>query len=223
MTNKTQISVIDTSAARPAHLNPEGTLGNENVSNDAIKVPYLKLLHDISNETKKKHPAYVEGAEPGMLIDSVSNEVMDSVYLINLKYNDKYVVWKKREFGGGKVGEFATLQEAEDHLKQEGLAPEQHDTQFTGEHYCMRVEPQTGRMTPIIVSLARSGLNFNADWNTAIAKIGGDRFSSVWEINSRVESGKKGDFYVMQAKNAGWAAKELYEKCLDVYNNEFAQ
>ena len=41
-------------------------MGLENVDKRDLALPFLKLLQSGSDETKKKHAKYVEGAEAGM-------------------------------------------------------------------------------------------------------------------------------------------------------------
>jgi hypothetical protein len=43
-------------------------MGLENIDKSDLALPFLKLLQSGSDETKKKHAKYVEGAEAGMFI-----------------------------------------------------------------------------------------------------------------------------------------------------------
>jgi|TARA_R100001530_G_scaffold16131_4_gene14274 hypothetical protein len=49
--------------------------GLENMDKDDLALPFLKLLQSSSDETKRKHSAYVEGAEPGMFYNTVSKKL----------------------------------------------------------------------------------------------------------------------------------------------------
>ena len=46
--------------------------GLENIDKDDLALPFLKLLQSGSDETKKKHANYVEGAEAGMFYNTVT-------------------------------------------------------------------------------------------------------------------------------------------------------
>ena len=50
--------------------------GLENMDKDDLALPFLKLLQTSSDETKKKHSSYVQGAEPGMFYNTVSKNCM---------------------------------------------------------------------------------------------------------------------------------------------------
>jgi len=49
--------------------------GLENIDKDDLALPFLKLLQSGSDETKKKHANYVEGAEAGMFYNTVTKKL----------------------------------------------------------------------------------------------------------------------------------------------------
>ena len=55
----------------------DAKLGLENMDQDDLALPFLKLLQNSSDETKKKHSSYVEGAEPGMFYNTVTKKLYD--------------------------------------------------------------------------------------------------------------------------------------------------
>ena len=50
-------------------------MGLENMDKDDLALPFLKLLQTSSDETKKKHANYVEGAEAGMFYNTVTKKL----------------------------------------------------------------------------------------------------------------------------------------------------
>ena len=50
-------------------------MGLENMDKDDLALPFLKLLQTSSDETKKKHANYVEGAESGMFYNTVTKRL----------------------------------------------------------------------------------------------------------------------------------------------------
>tara|TARA_R100000656_G_scaffold102491_1_gene74560 strand:- start:24 stop:788 length:765 start_codon:yes stop_codon:yes gene_type:complete len=50
-------------------------MGLENMDKDDLALPFLKLLQSGSDETKKKHANYVEGAEVGMFYNTVTKKL----------------------------------------------------------------------------------------------------------------------------------------------------
>ena len=47
-------------------------MGLENIDKGDLALPFLKLLQSGSDETKKKHAKYVNGAEAGMFYNTVT-------------------------------------------------------------------------------------------------------------------------------------------------------
>ena len=76
-----------------------GTIGQEDLA-----LPFLKILGQLSPEVNKRDGKYVEGAEPGMIFNSVSGELYDGVKGIDVIpcfYKLEYIEWKDRGEGPG--------------------------------------------------------------------------------------------------------------------------
>ena len=76
-----------------------GTIGQEDLA-----LPFLKILGQLSPEVNKRDGKYVEGAEPGMIFNSVSGELYDGVKGIDVIpcfYKLEYIEWKDRGEGLG--------------------------------------------------------------------------------------------------------------------------
>ncbi|MBW2636066.1 MAG: hypothetical protein JRC86_00825 [Deltaproteobacteria bacterium] len=73
---------------------------------DDFSIPYLTLLQDGSPQCKKKDGAYIEGAEEGMLFNTVTKEVFngkDGILFQPCATQHVFVEWKPRTAGGGLV------------------------------------------------------------------------------------------------------------------------
>ena len=73
--------------------------GSQNMTQDDLALPFLKVLGQLSPEVNKRDGKYVEGAEPGMILNSVTNEVFDGtkgVQVLPVFYERKYVEWADR-------------------------------------------------------------------------------------------------------------------------------
>ena len=51
--------------------------GSQNITQDDLALPFLKVLGQLSPEVNKRNGKYVEGAEPGMILNTVTNEIYD--------------------------------------------------------------------------------------------------------------------------------------------------
>ena len=63
--------------------------GAQNISQEDLALPFLKILGQLSPEVNKRDGKYVEGAEPGKIINTVTNELYDEImsYLVITKDN----------------------------------------------------------------------------------------------------------------------------------------
>ena len=85
--------------------------GLESVSAQDLSIPYLRILAQLSPQVNKRDGAYVQGAEAGMIYNTVENAVYsgeDGVSVIPCYYRRVYVEWKPREKGGGSVATYGS-------------------------------------------------------------------------------------------------------------------
>lgn len=77
--------------------------GMDNMTSADQAVPFIRILQALSPEVAKKD-ARIEGAAPGMFIDSVSNELREELWFVPCLTEHLFVEWKPRNAGGGFVG-----------------------------------------------------------------------------------------------------------------------
>jgi hypothetical protein len=114
MAKSNAVAVADTKTALPAVTDFGGfeafaNEGLESVSAQDLSIPYLRILAQLSPQVNKRDGAYVQGAEAGMIYNTVENAVYsgdDGVLVIPCYYRRVYVEWKPREKGGGYVGTY---------------------------------------------------------------------------------------------------------------------
>jgi len=79
--------------------------GLENIDKDDLALPFLKLLQTGSDETKKKHANYVEGAEAGMFYNTVTKKLYSGekgIEVIPCFYKLTYPEWAPFERKEGR-------------------------------------------------------------------------------------------------------------------------
>ena len=69
----------------PAHVQNGSGLGNENVGNN-VTIPRIKLLQKMSDEVDKYSEKHVEGAEPGVFINSLTTSFPMAI-IVNNQYS----------------------------------------------------------------------------------------------------------------------------------------
>lgn len=223
ITMSNDISVVTSKV--PAHVKEGSKLGNENVSSEHISVPRVKLLQKMNNEVDPNHSEYIEGAKEGDFINTVTGENYgSSMYVVNVHFKEEFVVWKKREKGGGLVGNFPTRKEAEEYLTDNGLETDEYDITQTQIHTLLRLDDETSEISdiPFLFDCASSKLKVSREWNTKIMKQGGDRFSFLWTMSSVPQSNAKGSWVNIDIRGVDWLKDEIYEKVKSFYSKTFA-
>ena len=65
--------------------------GAQNISQEDLALPFLKILGQLSPEVNKRDGKYVEGAEPGKIINTVTNELYDTLNVVPCHYKRQYI------------------------------------------------------------------------------------------------------------------------------------
>ena len=80
-------------------------MGLENIDKSDLALPFLKLLQSGSDETKKRHAKYVEGAEAGMFYNIVTKKLYSGekgINVIPVFYKMTYPEWAPFERKEGR-------------------------------------------------------------------------------------------------------------------------
>jgi len=78
--------------------------GIGNLSHEDLALPFLKILGQLSPEVNKRDGKYVQGAEPGMIYNSVTGELFDGekgIDVLPCHYKLEYIEWQDRGEGSG--------------------------------------------------------------------------------------------------------------------------
>ena len=73
--------------------------GTQNITQEDLALPFLKVLMPLSPEVNKNDGKYVEGSGPGMIFNSVTKELYDGAKGIDVlpcHYVRQYVEWQDR-------------------------------------------------------------------------------------------------------------------------------
>ena len=71
--------------------------GLENVTSDDVTLPRYTILQGLSPQVNPRKDEYVEGAKMGMILNTASNKVMDSVHLVFAAYQRRHIEWTPRD------------------------------------------------------------------------------------------------------------------------------
>jgi hypothetical protein len=219
MSKGKSIATFVQSAELPAHLRDANSgLGNENVGSGDLQMSRLDLIQQLSPQIEKDNPAYLEGAELGHIFDSATGDLYESVFVVNLYFDKRFQVFKKRKFGGGFEGSYMTEDAARQYLEDENLPVDQYDIVETDIHACLMLDAEGKPKKPCVIYMSGSKAKVSRKWNTALSTQEADRFASVWALSSVKEKNKQGQPYQnFKVDFAGWASEDLYEEAKKNY------
>jgi len=98
----TQVQAKKTQMPSTILFREDSEKGFENVRQEQLALPILKLLQNGSGEAQKRNQNYVEGAEPGMFLNTVTKKLYDGdagITAIPCYHKMEYQEWA--EFGTG--------------------------------------------------------------------------------------------------------------------------
>jgi len=81
----------------------DANAGSQNMTQDDLALPFLKVLGQLSPEVNKQNAKFINGAEPGMIVNSVTKELYDGkkgIDIIPVHYDRQYVEWQDRGQSG---------------------------------------------------------------------------------------------------------------------------
>lgn len=217
---KTEVAAAKTGVVAdiPDYLkNQTSARGAENVGTEDLVIPRLELVQALSPCRKKTDPAYIQGAEEGMLYNNVTRELYGaSAKVVPVYFRKEYIVWKDRQLGGGFVGAFTSL-EAAKAAQNEQENPDDYRVNDTANQFCLLVK-DNGDVEEIVVSMAVTKLKTSRKWNSLIRMAGGDTFSRVYELSAVVEQNKLNqDYYNLNVKIVGFPTEPVYRRAEALY------
>ena len=77
----------------------DANAGSQNMAQEDLALPFLKVLGQLSPEVNKRDGKHVEGAEPGMILNTVTNEIFDGdkgIDVLPVYYKRQLVEWQDR-------------------------------------------------------------------------------------------------------------------------------
>lgn len=219
MTDSKALALFGDKEQMPAHLRTGTGLGNQNVTAEDRAMPYINVLQALSPQIDE-----LEGAKAGQFHNSITNELSNELFVMNLNFSRNFAVFKKRNLGGGFEGGYDTRQAAEAHIRDNlNGAFNDFDVVETHTHVCLLLDiTDDGAVPvqPVILNMSGTKVRVSKSWNSEIdVRHGGaDRFASVWRLFTRKQSNTKGSWYNMGVEFAGWAPEDLYGEARKYYD-----
>ena len=199
-----------------------GKLGQEDLA-----LPFLKILGQLSPEVVKRDGKYVEGAEPGMIFNSVSGELYDGmkgITVVPCFYKLEYIEWKDR--GEGSGGPVQIHDSSSDIMSQtktdanyKDRLPNGNYVEKTASHFVLITNPTAATA---LISMKSTQLKISRKWNSMMAgiKMKGKNgmftpasFSHEYRLRTVQQSNDKGTWFGWEVQKIGPVSNaELYQQ-----------
>lgn len=140
--------------------------GLDNVRTEDLAVPRLAILHELSPACDKRGENYVDGAEPGMIIENVSNALYEGeagVTLVLVHYRRAHLQWWPRNAKGGKgfiadhgADPSILTRTVKDEKTGASLLPDGSEIVITAEYMALLIDEETGLFERVLVPMAKT-------------------------------------------------------------------
>ena len=147
--------------------------GTQNISQEDLALPFLKVLGQLSPEVNKTHGKYVEGAEPGKIINTVTNELYSNINVVPVFYKRKYIEWQDR---GTSTGAPVAIHESDSDIISQTTRGKDYKDRLpngnyldnTADHFVILLgdSPQTA-----LISMKATQLKVSRKWNSMMMGI----------------------------------------------------
>jgi hypothetical protein len=162
--------------------------GVDDMSQEDMAIPRIVILQALSPQCNKRDDAYVEGADPGMFMETVAHKLWageTGITLIPVAYRKTHIEWKPRTEGGGFISDlgldYDTKQCSRDEKGNYVNADGNHVV-LTYEYLVLLIDGD-GAVTSVLLSLTKTQLRkakqLNTMLKTAQPIINGQRRSNM--------------------------------------------
>ena len=226
MNQKAEITKRDQAGALATNIfEADANQGAQNITQEDLALPFLKVLGQLSPEVNKRDAKYVEGAEPGMILNTVTNALYDGkegIQVLPVFYKRQYIEWQDRgESKGAPVHIYNAGDDipktTRDKMNKDRLGNGNY-LENTANHYVVTLgkSPSTA-----LISMKATQLKISKKWNSMMLgiKMQGKNglftpptYSHIYKLRTVQQSNDKGTWFGWDVSQVGPIKdKSVYE------------
>ena len=188
--------------------------GAQNISQEDLALPFLKILGQLSPEVNKRDGKYVEGAEPGKIINTVTNDLYDTIDIIPCHYKRQYIEWQDR---GASSGAPVAIHEADSDIISQTTRGKDYKDRLpngnyldnTANHFVLFCGDNPGTA---LISMKSTQLKVSRKWNSMMMgiKMQGKNglftpptYSHIYNLKTVQMSNDKGTWFGWEVSKVG--------------------
>ena len=208
-----QVAEKKNSALATFDMEADAQQGTQNISQEDLALPFLKILGQLSPEVNKRDGKYVEGAEPGKIMNTVTNQLYDSIEVVPCHYKRQYVEWQDR---GTSTGAPVAIHDADSDIVSQTTRDKSYKDRLpngnyldnTASHFVLTLgdNPSTA-----LISMKSTQLKVSRKWNSLMMglKLQGKNglftpptYSHIYNLSTVQMSNDKGTWF-------GWEVEKM--------------
>ena len=235
MKSETQITKRENEGALTTNVfEADASKGFPTMSQEDLALPFLKVLGLGSPEVYTTHAKHLEKAKPGMILNTVTNELYDGtegIQVIPCFYKREYVEWKERgESLGAPVAIHSTDSDVVASAKRDNMnkdrLPNGNYLENTASHFVLVTGANT---STALITMKSTQLKTSKKWNTMMFGIklkGKDglftppTYSHVYKLKTVQQSNDKGTWFGWDVNKIGTVQdKAVYDQAKSFSQN----
>ena len=190
--------------------------GIANIKQEDLALPFLKVLGQLSPEVNKRDAKHVEGATPGMIINTVTNELYDGekgIEVLPVYYKRQQIEWQDR---GESKGAPVNIYDAGDDIPKTTRDKSFKDRLANGnylENTVSHFVVLLGKTpTTALISMKATQLKISRKWNSMMMgiKMQGKNglftpptYSHIYKLKTVQQSNDKGTWFGWDVSKVG--------------------
>ena len=195
----------------------DANAGVENMSQEDLALPFLKVLGQLSPEVNKAHAKYKVGAEPGMIYNTVSGQFFDGakgVEIIPVHYQRQLVEWQDR---GASTGAPVAIHNADSDIMSKTTRDKSYKDRLPNGNYIENTANHFVLMlgkspTTALISMRATQLKISRKWNSMMMgiKLQGKNglftpptYSHIYKLKTVQMSNDKGTWFGWDVSKVG--------------------
>lgn len=207
--NEKQVTVKKEQLPSDILFEDDAHKGLENVKTESLALPILKLLQNGSGEAQKRNENYVDGAEPGMFLNTVTKKLYDGakgIEVVPCYYKLEYQEWADFGTGSGRPENiFDANSDILTKTKKDQYGKDRLENGnfilTVGQHFVLILD---GGVEPALISMSSSQGKVSRRWNSMMASITLEgkngpftpaTYSHKYVLSSVLNSGKGNQWY----------------------------
>lgn len=211
-----------------SYLEEFGGAGLENITSENMSMPFIKLISDASPERKKMNEKYIEGADTGMIANTITKKLYDGskgILCVPCFYKFEYVEWQQR--GQGQTAPVTSYPADSDILSKTTRSMDNRDVlpngnyiEGTNYHFVLVLNEDGTPDTTGLITMSRTQSKKSRKWNSmmkAMPKIQNAKgdfvsqpsFFNSYSLSTTQETNSKGSWTSWIINHAGKVDNEL--------------